>query len=140
MRITLGKIKSTKIKLLLLSSVLCNSQVSLCTKNLCTRTKYSDIYEYSFRTSDNYLQFYIALNWLSHITFPYEGFMSLALFNHVNVIWWVVHACLFNTYFTCGYNVTGQSQESKDLTVTRPATVKVVYTMLYSSEASLLQA
>ena len=40
----------------------------------------------------------------------------------------------------CGYNynVTGQLQEPKDLT--RPATVKVVYTILYSSEASLLQA
>ena len=38
----------------------------------------------------------------------------------------------------CGCNVAGQLQEPKDLT--RPATVKVVYTILYSSEASLLQA
>ena len=38
----------------------------------------------------------------------------------------------------CGYDVNGQLQEPKDLT--RPATVKVVYTILYSSEASLLQA
>ena len=36
----------------------------------------------------------------------------------------------------CGYDVTGQLQEPKDLT--RLATVKVVYTILYSSEASLL--
>ena len=38
----------------------------------------------------------------------------------------------------CDYIVTGQLQEPKDLT--RPATVEVVFTILYSSEASLLQA
>ena len=38
----------------------------------------------------------------------------------------------------CDYNINGQLQDPKDLT--RPATVKVVYTILYSSEASLLQA
>ena len=37
-----------------------------------------------------------------------------------------------------GYNVTSQSQEPKDLI--RPATAKIVYTILYSPEASLLQA
>ena len=38
----------------------------------------------------------------------------------------------------CGNNVTGQLQKATDLT--RPATVKVVFTMLYSPEASLLKA
>ena len=36
------------------------------------------------------------------------------------------------------YYVTGQLQELMDLT--RPATVKAVYNILYSPEASLLQA
>ena len=51
---------------------------------------------------------------------------------------------LFNTYFTSvvqqpyGYNVTGQLQEPKDLI--RPATVKILFTILLSPEASLLQA
>ena len=35
----------------------------------------------------------------------------------------------------CGYNATSQLQESKD--PTRPATVKIVDTILYSPEASL---
>jgi hypothetical protein len=37
-----------------------------------------------------------------------------------------------------GYNVTGQLQEPKDLI--RPATAKIVFTILWSPEASLLQA
>jgi hypothetical protein len=50
---------------------------------------------------------------------------------------------LFNTHFTSvvqqpyGYNITGQLQESKDLI--RPATAKIVFTILKSPEASLLQ-
>jgi hypothetical protein len=49
-----------------------------------------------------------------------------------------------NTYLTSvvqqpyGYNATGQLQEPKDLN--RPATAKIVFTILLSPEASLLQA